>query len=513
MKNNFPAQLFFTFLLVSCSSLVPTGDHRQDAHKTSAHAPGVEFEIKHDHDHSHGKDSEKLEQIVLQDTKVKSSATRKELKNSASSSTHISDIKIVKNESVQWWIDYFQKRDKKRFQRFLNRGQYYKELVQTILEENGLPNELYYLAMIESGFVRTARSHASAVGTWQFMKGTGKMYGLDVNSYLDERKDPIRATEAATKYLRDLYTAFKSWDLALAAYNCGEHRVLRSVMRGDSRDFWSLKERKFLPRETRNYIPKFLAAVHIGSNPEAYGFTDPAKTVSNVFPDVESVEVPGGVSLKKISKYSGISLSKLESVNSHLKRGMTPARTRTYEIWVPAGHGKRVTKINPVLTPYRQRNISSSSNSPKKNYHIVRRGENLSSIARKYNEKIAYLKRLNGIKGSNIYPGQKLRINAKKYRSAGGSNYYFVKPGDNLSKISEKFNITLRSLRRINNLKGNKIYAGQKLKVGTGHKLYKVRRGDNLHNIASRFGTSIRRIKNINNLINSKILIGQVLKI
>ncbi len=453
-----------------------------------------------------GSKESRIEEEIVQETRVVESATEKLEQQKLDES--IGEIKVVKNAAVDKWIDYFANKDKERFQRFLDRGEYYKELVQTILEENGLPHELYYLAMIESGFVKYARSRASAVGTWQFMKGTGKQYGLDVNSYVDERKDPIRATEAATKYLGDLYMAFKSWELALAAYNCGEHRVLRSIMRGDTRDYWSLNEKKLIPRETRNYVPKFMAAVIIGNNPEKYGFEDPSKMVTERYPDVESVEVPSSTNLKKVANLAGIDYKMLRKINYHLRRGITPPFQKAYEIWVPKGKGRSVASINPILNKFK-----SKATQDTKNYYVVKRGDTLSRIARKFNERVSYLKRLNNISGSRIYVGQKLRVTAKSYSSAGGHEYYFVKRGDSLSEIGQKFNIRISTLKTLNGIRGNRIYVGQKLKVSAGYKIYKVRRGDNLYKIASRFGVSVNQIKNLNKLRNSKILIGQVLKI
>lgn len=163
-------------------------------------------------------------------------------------------IPVELNQHVQVWIEYFTTRDKERFQRFLDRGQPYRDVVENTLEENDLPAELYYLAMIESGFRTNALSHAKAVGVWQFIPGTARRYGLRIDRHVDERRDPIRATEAAAKYLRDLYNVFGSWHLAMAAYNAGEIRVLRAVFKGRTRNFWELIEAKTLPRVTaRNF--------------------------------------------------------------------------------------------------------------------------------------------------------------------------------------------------------------------------------------------------------------------
>ena len=244
------------------------------------------------------------------------------------------------NATVEWWINYYTKKDRSRFQRVLNRGEKFKEVIQNILSENGLPEDLYYLAFVESGFVVNAKSSASAQGVWQFMKGTAKQYGLVVDRYMDERNDPIRATEAASKYIRKLYSAYNSWELALAAYNAGEYRVLSSIMRGEARDFWALSDKKILPKETRNYIPKIIAARHVASNWRRYGFERPESNEEN-YPDLESLEVPAPISLRTVAEKLSIPLQDLNRYNPHLKSGVVSPNYRTYELWVPVQYFSR----------------------------------------------------------------------------------------------------------------------------------------------------------------------------
>ena len=200
-------------------------------------------------------------------------------------------ITLEENKFVKVWIDYFTKYDRERLKRFLKRGQQFKEIVQNTLKENDLPQELYYLAMIESGYQNHARSSAQAVGVWQFISGTATRYGLKVDHFVDERKDPIRSTEAAAKYLRDLYNVFGSWHLAMAAYNAGEMRVLRAIFKARTRNFWELVESKALPRETSEYVPKFIAMSLIAENPEKYSLEIDDNIVS--YPSLKAVEVPG----------------------------------------------------------------------------------------------------------------------------------------------------------------------------------------------------------------------------
>ena len=271
-------------------------------------------------------------------------------------------IPVEINQHVESWIHYFSVKDHARFQRFLDRGQAYKDVVENTLEENDLPAELYYLAMIESGFRTDAFSHAKAAGVWQFISGTARRYGLRVDQYVDERKDPIRATEAAAKYLRDLYNVFGSWHLAMAAYNAGEIRVLRAVFKGRTRNFWDLIEAKALPRETANYVPKFLAVVLIGQNPEKYGFHS-SRDVSS-YPNLVAIPVHKSLSLKQIAKASNIDVDTLKNVNPHLANAKVPPSPSMYEIWVPSSLEKVIQDSNKklaALVPEPQRRVASKS--------------------------------------------------------------------------------------------------------------------------------------------------------
>lgn len=341
------------------------------------------------------------------------------------------EIPIETNERVKEWIHYFTVRDRERFQRFIDRGATYRPAIAKILKDNDVPSDLYYLAMIESGFSLHARSHASAVGAWQFIRGTGDRYGLMQNAYVDERRDILHSTQAAATYLKRLHAAFQSWYLALAAYNSGEGRILSAILNGGSRDFWELVENKALPEETRHYVPKFLAAVIIGRNPSKYGFEVPRV---RPHPEVEAVEVPGGVRLYDIASKSGVSYELLRQVNPHLIRAMTPPQVSNYSIWVPRADFAKVSFIRKdlpqmrirvrtvassqstsrssmkqkIVTTRSSRVTSSSSGSAR--FHRVKNGEGLSDIATRYNTSIGRLKRLNALSSSKIYAGQRLKL-------------------------------------------------------------------------------------------------------
>ncbi len=418
------------------------------------------------------------------------------------------ELVLYKNSHVLKWIDYFTKKDINRFKSFLNRGSYYQEVMQTLLEEEELPHTLYYLPLIESGFNNVAKSHAGAVGPWQFIRGTAKRYGLDINRFVDERRDPILSTEAATKYLTDLYNVFNSWELAIAAYNCGEIRVLRAIMKGKTRDFWELSKRKLLPRETRNYVPKFLAAAYIGENLEEFGINLDKK---DVYPDVELYEIPGGVKMSTLAKHLDIDFIKLKKINPSLKRNITPGWLKKHSVWLPPKYLEKLKVVMPKLVANRSWNKIDSS--PK--VYRVRRGDSLGRISRKFKISVNRLKRMNGLTSNKILVGQRLDLRVKKYKKISGKRFYFVKRRDILGKIAKRFGVSVGYLRKLNGLHSNRIYLGQKLDVTSGVSdfRYRVKRGDNLHLIAKLYRTTIYNIKRKNRLSSNRIYAGQLLRI
>jgi membrane-bound lytic murein transglycosylase D len=379
-------------------------------------------------------------------------------------SSPLEAIPVEMNEHVQRWIKYFTERDRARFQRFLNQGSQYREVVENLLEENGLPAQLYYLAMIESGYLPRATSIAKAVGVWQFIPATGKRYGLEVNHYTDERRDPIRATEAAAKYLKDLYNVFGSWHLAIAAYNAGEFRIMGSVIRGKSRDFWTLVKMKVLPSETANYIPKFLAAVTIGENAAQYGFDEPK---AEKYPSLEAVEVPSPVRLRDVANVFNIPLADLQKINPNLRTDITPPHAKSYEVWLPEDQARNVELLKPQLAHLRISRprfaVPAISEEPR-HYHVVRSGESLKLIAQKYKMPVTYLKRMNRLSSNTIQAGTKLRITAKSYRPQRTTRYA-VRRGDNLNLIAKKFGVSVKKLKGINAIRGNQIMVGQVLRI------------------------------------------------
>lgn len=241
-------------------------------------------------------------------------------------------VPIERNHDVERWIQFYSKNDRDRFDRFMTRGGVYKTMIQKTLKAHGVPPELYFLAMIESGFARKARSHAQAVGIWQFIKPTAKMYGLRVDNEVDERMDVIRSTEAAARYLKDLHREFKSWYLVMAAYNAGSGRISRAIKKGGTRDFWTLARKGYIPKETANYIPKFQAARIIALNPTKYGFGP--KTYYE-YPRLKRERMPSRIRLAEVARRTQQPVGTLRALNPHLLSNKVPKSRRGYDIWIP----------------------------------------------------------------------------------------------------------------------------------------------------------------------------------
>ncbi len=320
----------------------------------------------------------------------------------------LSDLeKVAEREPVQNWIRYFVEQDKERFERFLNRGQVYKKSIEKVLRGQNLPTSLFYVALIESGFMLHASSHAGAVGPWQFIRGTGRRFGLKINRYVDERSDPMRSTEAAARYLGALHKVFNSWFLSLAAYNAGESRVMNAILNTGTRDFWELSRLKALPPETRDYVPKFLAAMIISSNPRKYNL--------EVRPSVElaqvAIEVPSPVSLPEVARHARVDLATLKALNPHLLRNMTSPFQNRSHLWFPKDaqiDPEELGKIKPDRKLARESQVILDG--PK--YYMIKKGDTLFEVARKFSTKPAVLRRLNDLKSNRIKVGQKIKLPA-----------------------------------------------------------------------------------------------------
>lgn len=366
------------------------------------------------------------------------------------------------NEQVDDYVQYFTKSGRKHFSRWLSRSPRYLPMMKQTFAEHQLPPDLVYLSMIESGLNPFATSHASAVGLWQFISGTGRRYQLRIDRYVDERRDPEKATRAAARYLKDLYEMFGSWDLALASYNAGEGKIGRGVRRYSTENFWEIRKTSYLRSETKNYVPQYLAALIIAKNPAKYGFVD---IVYERPVHYEFVPVGGGVSLNSVASVAGVSREDMRLLNPELLRAITPPG-RDYILKVPRGSGERVQS---QLASIRNNSQAETHQSASGGDHRVRRGETLSTIARRYGTTARAVASANNMRTSDVLrvgttldiPGSGGRVASR----SGDDTVYVVRSGDTLSTISARFDTTVRDLMQRNNLRTSRISIGKRLVI------------------------------------------------
>lgn len=438
------------------------------------------------------------------------------------------EIPLDDHPLVDKWIAYFTGNGRDLMRTYLERSSRYLPMMRNVIRESGLPEELVYVPLIESGFSSKAHSRANAVGYWQFIASTGRRYGLRINGFVDERRDPVLSTRAAVEFFKDLYSLFGSWHLALAAYNAGEYKINRVVLRYYNRNFWHLVKKKGLPSETKNYVPKFIAAVRIASDPQKYGFSQLAWQESLNY-DVVPVLKP--LSLKKLTQVLGLSYEQLKNLNPAYKGEYVPVYARDMVLRVPIGF-KALAEA--ALD-------KSRMNKPKYGYYDyywyrVRRGDSLYKIARRNRITLSSLKRENGIRRSSlIRVGQKLKVPSgrvsanlasKKARRQSkrqpASAFHVVRRGESLSAISKKRRISVADLKSFNNLKGDQIHPGQKMRLHRDPTPVKnqasaavtlrhhiVRKGETLIGIAKQYQVNLMKLLDVNALnLNSVILTG-----
>ncbi len=311
--------------------------------------------------------------------------------------TSAPDIPLVVNKKVKSFISYFQNRGRRYFERWLGRSPAYMSMMRSILRENGMPEDLSYIALIESGLNPTAKSRAKAVGMWQFVRGTARKYGLRVDWWIDERMDPEKSTRAAAHYFKNLYDQFGSWYLAAAGYNAGEGRVLRAMRKHRTEDFWALASyRKPLKRETKEYVPKYLAAMLIAKDPKSYGFDEQIPTDGLNY-DYDKVRVSQATDLKVIAEATGTTTEEIKRLNPELLRWFTPPDYPGYEVKIPSGTTRQFEE-NFSKIPAQKRVAFIQ--------HKVARRETIAGIAKRYRVPAKEIVYLNGLKKSRrIKPG------------------------------------------------------------------------------------------------------------
>lgn len=423
---------------------------------------------------------------------------------------HHNAIPLDMNRHVQAEIKRFTVGvEKEFFLRSLKRSGRYRPKIVAELKEAGLPEELSWLPLIESGFNVKALSRARALGLWQFIPSTGYKFGLKRDRYIDERMDPDKATRAAIAYLKELHNIFGDWTTVLAAYNCGEGRVLRVIKTQNVNyldNFWDLYER--LPRETARYVPRFLATLHILNTPEKYGID-----LAQIDPPItyETATINRQIHLRDAAQVLGVPESTLREMNPELRYKILPQAS--YDLKIPMGTGKQllaeIENIRKTTLPQ-----------PAYVYHRVRSGETLSTIARRYRTSVARIKRANNLRSSHfIRTGKRLKIPSKGYSYASQAAppkkhagplpaYHVVRRGDSLWNIARKYGTTTQAIQKLNGLTGTHLYKGQRLKLAaaaappqTGDmKTYQVRSGDSPFKIAQAHQMPLDRFLKINRL-------------
>jgi membrane-bound lytic murein transglycosylase D len=369
------------------------------------------------------------------------------------------DYPVVVNRRVLAWIDQYSGRGKTSFNRSLKRSGRYLAMARRIFAEEGVPQDLTFLAHVESAFRFNARSHKRALGLWQFMRGTARIYGLRCDSYIDERLDPEKETRAAARYLKDLHERYDDWYLALAAYNTGAGRVDRAIRRLGTRDFWEIARTRFLLNETRNFVPAILAVTILAKSPGAYGLSEEAD------PPIEydTVTVDSPTDLRVVAQCTRTPLAELQELNPALLLNQTPAKPPAYDIHVPKGMGETFARTFAEIPPD-QRLVYHQ--------HKVRRGQTLGLLAQRYGTTVRAIQDANGMgRRTMIRIGQTLKIPS---RHGGGLAYldrenaveHVVCSGEYLGRIAQTYGVSVGTIAEANGLANPRlIYPGQVLRI------------------------------------------------
>jgi membrane-bound lytic murein transglycosylase D len=474
-----------------------------------------------------------------------------------------SPFHIEYNQGLENIIKSFLKNRKRSFERLMAVSEYYFPLFEEAFDKQNVPLEIKYLAVVESALNPKAVSRVGATGLWQFMYQTGKQYGLKIDSYVDERSDPLKASEAAAQYMKNMYAIFGDWDLVLASYNSGPGNVAKAIRRsGGQQNYWNI--RKNLPKETQGYLPAFLATMYIYEYHKEHGIKPERAPIKQFATD--TVMIKRQMSFKQISELIDIPVAQLQILNPSYKLNIVPAyKDQTHFLRLPQDKMAVFTSNESKIYAYvdREANLrerpfqivrpivsQDSVNTfqrlaqAKVRYYRVKRGDNLSTIAQKYDVAVDDLKKWNNIKGNKVAYGKNLKINGveaeekssaiakveidkkgiqKDSLASSTASFYVVQKGDNLSNIAKKFNVTVADIQDWNKLTTKNLPLGMALQVVKNPTnkeevaivtperkdiQYMVQKGDNLSNIAKKFGATLEDLKQWNNLTSNAIALG-----
>ncbi len=569
----FLQRLMFSSLIVVWMAACATTPKAASTHEKPLESGGLPTEVK---------------KTDLKENEVSSEDVEKNVEKPYKSS--YGEVALEYNANVETWIRYFQGRGRKYMTSYLSRSTKYLPMMKNVLRENGLPEDLVYIALIESGFSPIAHSRSNAVGYWQFMRATGRRFGLTVDPYIDERRDPVLSTRAAAEYFKALYSLFGSWHLALSAYNVGENRVKRAVTRYYTRDLWELiKKRRSLPAETKQYVPKFIAATLIAKDPAKYGFTDIAYEDPLSY---DTVALQSSISITKLATNLSVDVDELKLLNPKFRSDFVPiSRGNETVVRIPVGRGPDASAALSLSVTTPPKVVRSEYIS-----YRIRSGDNLSSIAHHHHTTVSALRRLNGLSNRTLLrvgmhlnitdPGGEQVSQATEEDAQSGAvtpvkisrpateattltdEIHVVKRGENLSTISQRYGVSIDSLKRLNGLSSRAmIRKGQKLRIrpesqpksarpnqsmkktyavlaqfkaassrqrpapakirsvqrelprrtvaGAGFKhRHVVRRGETLYEVSRKYGVALNRLARANNLtINHRVMDGEKLMI
>ena len=380
-------------------------------------------------------------------------------------------IDMPYNSIIKEYITLYAAKRRKLVESLLGFGIYYFPIFEDALEKEGLPLELKYMPVIESALRPNAVSRVGAAGLWQIMPKTAKGLGLEVNSLVDERRSPIKSSDAAAKYLKELYNIYNDWSLAIAAYNCGPGNVNKAIIRsGGKKDFWGIYHH--LPRETRGYVPAFIAANYIMNYYEEHNICPVAAEIPLA---TDTIVINERINLQQISAVLNTPIEMLRELNPQYRNDIVPGNIKPYHLRLPVQLIYAYLNSQDSISNYRQEYFARQQTvEPAKleyGYHKIRNGESLSSIAKKYHTTVTKLKELNGLKNNNIRAGQSIKVpgtgntNLSSNSSNTSAKSHKVKSGETLGSIASRYGISVNTLKKSNGLNSNLIRIGQVLKI------------------------------------------------